>query len=60
MEEMKETETVEIAETKRTPDDLRGESLTDRVKVLSPTQMVLKRFFRSKLSVVGLVVLVAV
>lgn len=40
-------------------DDLHGESLTDRVKVLSPTMTVLKRFFRSKLSVVGLVTLIA-
>ena len=30
------------------------ETLSDQVKVLSPLQMVLKRFFRSKLSIVGL------
>lgn len=40
-------------------DELHGENLTDRVKVLSPTMTVLKRFFRSKLSVVGLVTLIA-
>ena len=40
-------------------EDLHGENLTDRAKVLSPTATVLKRFFRSKLSMVGLVVLVA-
>lgn len=34
------------------------ESLSDQVKVLSPTTLVLKRFFRSKLSVFGLVTLV--
>ena len=40
-------------------DDLHGEVLTDRVKVLSPGRTILKRFFRSKLSVVGLVILIA-
>ncbi len=39
-------------------EDLHGESLTDRVKVLSPGMMVAKRFFRSKLSVIGLVTLI--
>ncbi len=38
--------------------DLRGEALTDRVKVLSPGMTVAKRFFRSKLSVIGLAILV--
>jgi len=65
MEEMKDVGTVKAEETelktedKQSLEDLHGENLTDRVKVLSPTQMVLKRFFRSKLSIVGLVVLVA-
>ncbi len=40
-------------------DDLHGENLTERVKVLSPGRTVLKRFFRSKLSVAGLAVLLA-
>ncbi|MDE6868119.1 MAG: ABC transporter permease [Clostridia bacterium] len=40
-------------------DNLHGENLTDRAKVLSPGMTVLKRFFRSKLSVIGLVVLIA-
>lgn len=40
-------------------DDLHGENLTDRVKVLSPGRTIAKRFFRSKLSVVGLVILIA-
>lgn len=39
-------------------DDLHGENLTDRVKVLSPGRTVMKRFFRSKLSVFGLITLV--
>ena len=40
-------------------EELHGESLNDRVRVLSPGMMVAKRFFRSKLSVVGLLMLVA-
>ncbi len=39
-------------------EELHGENLNDRVKVLSPGMMVLKRFFRSKLSMVGLIVLI--
>ena len=39
--------------------DLHGEVLGDRVKVLSPGRTVAKRFFRSKLSVIGLVIIVA-
>ncbi len=39
-------------------DELHGENLNDRVKVLSPGMTVLKRFFRSKLSVTGLVILI--
>lgn len=41
-----------------TPDDLHGENLTDRVKALSPAATVAKRFFRSKLSVIGLVTII--
>lgn len=68
MEEMKDmipeneavdsVETVDAqAQTEVTQEDLHGENLTDRVKVLSPTMTVLKRFFRSKLSMVGLITL---
>lgn len=39
-------------------DELHGENLTDKAKVLSPGMTVLKRFFRSKLSVIGLVTIV--
>lgn len=39
-------------------DDLHGENLTERAKVLSPWATVMKRFFRSKLSVIGLVTIV--
>ena len=35
------------------------ESIADSVKTLSPGQMVMRRFFRSKLSMVGLVTLIA-
>lgn len=39
--------------------ELHGEVLGERVKVLSPARTVAKRFFRSKLSVVGLVIIIA-
>ena len=39
-------------------DNLHGENLTERAKVLSPGMTVAKRFFRSKLSVIGLAVIV--
>ena len=35
-----------------------SESLSDNVKIISPTRLVLKRFFRSKLSVVGLCIMI--
>lgn len=48
----------EAAKTAETEEDLHGENLNERVRVLSPGMMVAKRFFRSKLSVVGLTILV--
>ena len=48
-----ENEKVETAE------DLHGENLNDRARVLSPGMMVAKRFFRSKLSMIGLLILLA-
>ena len=36
------------------------ESLSDRVRVISPFKLVIKRFFRSRLSVVGLTMFLAV
>lgn len=39
-------------------DALHGENLTERAKVLSPLMTVVKRFFRSKLSVIGLVTII--
>ena len=46
-------ENAEVAE-----DELHGKNLSDNVKVLSPGMTVLKRFFRSKLSVIGLVTII--
>ncbi len=48
----------EVNTAQESEDDLHGENLTDRVKVLSPGMIVAKRFFRSKLSMVGLITLV--
>ena len=39
--------------------EVEEEALADRVKVMSPGKLVAKRFFRSKLSIVGLVMLIA-
>ncbi len=49
-----------VAETAVAADETetRGENLSSRVRMLSPGQLVAKRFFRSKLSVLGLVMLV--
>ncbi len=55
--ELEEKEVV-TATTATEEEDLHGENLNDRVRVLSPGMMVAKRFFRSKLSVVGLAMLV--
>ncbi|MCM1545462.1 MAG: ABC transporter permease [Clostridiales bacterium] len=53
-----ETTETTANETTANGDDLHGENLTERAKVLSPGMTVLKRFFRSKLSVIGLVTIV--
>ena len=45
-------------ETVAQQEDLHGENLGDRVRVLSPGMMVAKRFFRSKLSMIGLITLI--
>lgn len=50
-------ETVETTEAAET-EDIHGENLHDKVKVLSPMATVMKRFFRSKLSVIGLVTII--
>ena len=38
--------------------EMTEESIADSVKALSPTRLVMKRFFRSKLSIVGLVLII--
>ena len=61
MEDKKEVTTEEVKEViaeENANDDLHGENLTDRVKALSPAATVAKRFFRSKLSIVGLVTII--
>ncbi len=57
-ENIKTVQSGEAPETGNFNDNLHGENLTDRVKVLSPGATVAKRFFRSKLSVIGLVTLI--
>lgn len=57
--EQVKTDVGEALANQEASDDLHGENLNDRVKLLSPGMTVLKRFFRSKLSVVGLVILIA-
>lgn len=57
-------DTLEAVENENTPTEKKIEeekeevSISDSVKVLSPTQLIVKRFFRSKLSVFGLITLV--
>lgn len=53
-----ETETVSEVVDNSTEKAENVESIADSVKSLSPAQLVMKRFFRSKLSVVGLVIIV--
>lgn len=48
----------ETTATEATEEDIHGENLHDKVKVLSPMATVMKRFFRSKLSVIGLVTII--
>ena len=52
-------ETPEEVSAEAAEKELHGENLNDRVRVLSPGMMVAKRFFRSKLSMVGLLMLIA-
>ena len=58
MEEKNQEINEEAVENGNFNDNLHGENLTDRVKVLSPGMTVVKRFFRSKLSIFGLAVLI--
>ncbi len=58
LDQIPEESVVDVAENVVEQEDLHGENLTDRVRVLSPGMMVAKRFFRSTLSVIGLVTLI--
>ena len=49
-----------VSETEGTVVPVAEETLADRVKVVSPLKLVFKRFFRSRLSVVGLSIFLAV
>ena len=48
-----------VAENKDTKSAAEDEPLDKNVRLMSPTRMVVRRFFRSKLSVVGLIMIVA-
>ena len=48
---------VSVPEAKK---ENKGEFISDNVRIVSPMKLVLKRFFRSRLSVVGLVMFLAV
>ncbi len=56
IELIEETETVPATEQK--VDETGTQNLSERVKILSPGKTVAKRFFRSKLSVIGLSILI--
>lgn len=56
MEELNNTETIEAASSAF--DTAEEIALDKNVRLMSPTRMVLRRFFRSKLSIVGLVMIV--
>ena len=56
MEETKVLENEELQDN--TPDTEEDAPLDKNIKLMSPMQMVLRRFFRSKLSIIGLVMIV--
>ena len=58
MEELNEQNNTPEVEKSNFNDNLHGENLTERAKVLSPGMTVAKRFFRSKLSIIGLTVII--
>ena len=47
-----------VEEVAATQEEETAKSIADSVKALSPTRLVLKRFFRSKLSIIGLVLII--
>lgn len=54
---MEDTKELVVNELPPEPPQDQEDALADRVRVLSPGRMVLKRFFRSKLSVIGLILM---
>ena len=58
-EKFNETEEVTSTETLQNGAVKEEQSIADSVKALSPTRLVMKRFFRSKLSIVGLVLIIS-
>ena len=55
---VEETAEETVAEEVAVSEEEETKSIADSVKALSPTRLVLKRFFRSKLSIVGLVLII--
>ena len=58
MEEQKKNQELLASEAESTPAAQNDEPLEKNVRLMSPTRMVLRRFFRSKLSIVGLIMVV--
>ena len=58
LDSLQEETVVETVETESEMQTVQEGFLSDNVKALSPTQLVVKRFFRSKLSIVGLVLII--
>jgi peptide/nickel transport system permease protein len=58
MNNLKDEQKVTSEEQIINESDLMEKSLADSVRIVSPGQMVMRRFFRSKLSMVGLVMLI--
>ena len=58
MEEQKKNQELLDAEVESTPAAQDDEPLEKNVRLMSPTRMVMRRFFRSKLSIVGLIMVV--
>ncbi len=58
-ENILDEETQEVLNENAAPAIVDDEPLDKNVKLMSPTQMVIRRFFRSKLSIVGLVMVIS-
>jgi peptide/nickel transport system permease protein len=58
-EELENSEKENITIQNEEKEEEKGEFLADNIRVMSPGRMVAKRFFRSKLSMVGLITIIA-